>query len=150
MTPSTKKHIDRLERAQRRASRLVFIDCSPISSVTSMLSLLGWMPLAEIRQEHRLSILYKIINGLAAIPAVSHQHLNGGNTRISNSISFNLPICTTDTFEHSSYLQQSETGAYLPDHMVNFMTLSLKETISKCCQSCIFTQTRDNFCSVVG
>ena len=55
--PFYQKDIDRLERAQRRAARFVFNDYKPFSSVTSMVSQLGWKPLAERRREHRLSLL---------------------------------------------------------------------------------------------
>ena len=94
------KDIDRLERAQQGAARFVFNDYKPISRVTSMVSQLGWKQPVE-RRQHRLSLLYKIINGLVAIPAVSHIHLNTRNIRIRNSKSLKLPICTIDTFKHS-------------------------------------------------
>ena len=96
--PFYRKDIDRLERVQRRYARFVFSDYNPISSATSMVSHLGSKPLTERRREHRLSLLYKIINGLVAIPADSHLHLDIRNTRISNSKSLKLPICSTDTF----------------------------------------------------
>ena len=98
LDPFYQKDIDRLERVQRRAARFVFNDYKPLSSVTSIVSQLGWKPLAERRREHRLSLLYIIINGLVAIPADTHLHFNTRNTRISNSKSLKLPICTTDTF----------------------------------------------------
>ena len=74
LDPFYQKDIDRLERVQRRAARFVFNDNNPISSVTSMVSQLGLKPFAEKRQEHSLSLLYKIINGLVAIPADTHLH----------------------------------------------------------------------------
>ena len=78
--PFSKKDIDRLEWVQRRAARFVFNDYKPISSVTSMVSQLGWKPLADRRQEHRLSLLCKIINGLVAIIADTHLHFSTRNT----------------------------------------------------------------------
>ena len=110
--PFYQKDIDRLERVQRRAAKFVLNDYKPLSSVTSMVSLLGWKQLAERRRERRLSLLYRIINGLVAIPADTHLHFNTRNTRISNSKSLKLPICTTDTFKHSFFLLPSETGTY--------------------------------------
>ena len=110
--PFYQKDIDRLERVQQRAARFVLNDYRPLSSVTSMVSQLGWKPLTERRREHRLSLLYKIINGLVAIPADTHLHLNTGKTRISNSKLLKLPICTTYTFNHSFFLLPSETGTY--------------------------------------
>ena len=47
--PFYQKDIDRLERVQRRAARFVFNDYKQISSVTSMVSKLGWKPCAERR-----------------------------------------------------------------------------------------------------
>ena len=57
--PFYQKDIDRLERVQRRAARFVFNDYKPLSSVTSMVSQLGWKPLAERRREHCLSLFTK-------------------------------------------------------------------------------------------
>ena len=74
-----------------------------------MLSKLGWKPLAERRREHRLSLLYQIINRLVAMPAKSLLYFNTRNTQISNSKLLKLPICTTDTFKHS-FLLPSEIG----------------------------------------
>ena len=130
--PFYQKDIDRLERAQQRAARFVFNDYKPLSSVTSMVSQLGWKPLAERRREHCLSLLYKIINGLVAIPADTHLHFNTKNTRISNSKSFKLPICTTDTFKHSFFPATIRDWNSLPDDVANYKNLStFKETIRK-------------------
>ena len=126
------KDIDRLERVQRRAARFVLNDYKPLSSVTSMVSQLGLKPLAERRREHRISLLYKIINGLVAIPADTHLHFNTRNTQISNSKSLKLPICTTDTFKQSFFPATIRDWNLLPDDIVNCRNLSLfKETIRK-------------------
>ena len=130
--PFYQKDIDRLERVQRRAARFVLNDYKPLSSVTSMVCQLGWKPLAEKRREHRLSVLYKIINGLVAIPADTHLHFNTRNTRISNSKSLKLPICTTDTFKHYIFPATIRDWNLLPDDIVNYKNLSpFEETIRK-------------------
>ena len=41
---------------------------SRYSSVSDMLDVLGWTPLSQSRQEARLILFYKIINGLAQVP----------------------------------------------------------------------------------
>ena len=110
--PFYQKDIDRLERAQQRDARFVSNDYKPLSRVTSMVSQLGWKPLAERRREHRLSLLYKIINDQVAIPADTHLHFNARNTRINNSKSLKLPICTTDTFKHSFFPATIRVGTY--------------------------------------
>ena len=38
------------------------------TSVSDMLDVLGWTPLSQRRQEARLILFYKIINGLAQVP----------------------------------------------------------------------------------
>ena len=130
--PFNQKDIDRLERVQRKAARFVFNDNKPLSSVTSMASQLSWKPLAERRREHRLSVHYKIINGLVTKPADTHLHFNTRNTRISNSKSPKLPICTTDILKHTFFPATIRDWNLLPDDIVNCKNLSsFKETISR-------------------
>ena len=67
--PFYQNDIDWSEMVQRRAARFVLNDNKPISSVTNMVSRHGWKPIEDRRREHRPSLLRKIINGLAAMPA---------------------------------------------------------------------------------
>ena len=60
----TKNRSDKIERVQRQAARFV----KRYSSVSDMLDVLGWTPLSQSRQEARLILFYKIINGLAQVP----------------------------------------------------------------------------------
>ena len=84
------------------------------------------------KTRNRLSIFYKIINGLVAIPAETHLHFNTRGTRISNSKSLKLPICTTDTFKHSFFPATIKDWNLLPDDIVNCNNLSpFEETIRK-------------------
>ena len=63
--PYQKYNRDKIERVQRRAARFVTSRYSRYSSVSDVL---GWMPLSQRRQEARLILFYKIINGLAQVP----------------------------------------------------------------------------------
>ena len=56
---------DKVERVQRRAARYVK---SRYSRYSDMLNVLGRMPLSQRRQEARIILFYKIINGLAQVP----------------------------------------------------------------------------------
>ena len=64
------KDIDILERVNRRAARVVHKksywdkDVSP----TNLINDLGWKTLADRRKHQRLTMVYKISNGLVAIP----------------------------------------------------------------------------------
>ena len=64
----TKNTSDKIERVQRRAARFVKSRYSRYSSVSDMLDVLGWTPLSQRRQEARLILFHKIINGLAQVP----------------------------------------------------------------------------------
>ena len=66
--PYQKYNSDKVERVQRRAARFVQSRFSRYSSVSDMLDVLGWTPLSQRRQEARLILFYKIINGLAQVP----------------------------------------------------------------------------------
>ena len=66
--PYQKYNSDKIERVQRRAARFVKSRYSRYSSVSDMLDVLGWTPLSQRRQEARLILFYKIINGLAQVP----------------------------------------------------------------------------------
>ena len=59
---------DKVERVQRRAARFAKSSYSRYSSVSDMLDVLGLTPLSQKRQEARLILFYKIINGLARVP----------------------------------------------------------------------------------
>ena len=66
--PYQKYNSDKIERVQRRAARFVKSRYSRYSSVSDMFDELGWMPLSQRRQEARLILFHKIINGLAQVP----------------------------------------------------------------------------------
>ena len=66
--PYQKYNSDKVERVQCRAARFVKSRYSRYSSVSDMLDVLGWTPLFQRRQEARLILFYKIINGLAQVP----------------------------------------------------------------------------------
>ena len=66
--PYQKYNSDKVERVQLPAARFVTSRYSRYSSVSDMLDVLGWTPLSQRRQEARLILFYKIINGLAQVP----------------------------------------------------------------------------------
>ena len=57
---------------QQKAARFVFNDFARLSSVTTMLELLGWDSLEKRRDQLTLMMLFKIINNLMAIPHSPH------------------------------------------------------------------------------
>lgn len=77
--PYTQQASKRVEKVQRRAARWVTGRYHNTSSVTSMLTELGWRSLADRRVDSRLVMLYKIKHGLVDIPqgVYFRTHRNG-------------------------------------------------------------------------
>jgi hypothetical protein len=99
--PCHLKPIKQLEMVQRRSARYVLRRHNNTSSVTDMLSELGWSSLQERRQHQRLSMMYKIHHGLVGIqkdryctpPArktrsAPHAYIIPSSTREYHSMSF--------------------------------------------------------------
>ena len=60
-SPYTKENINKIEKIQRRAARLITNDYSSYSSVTDMLSNLEWRSLENRRTDMRLAMFFKIV-----------------------------------------------------------------------------------------
>ena len=71
-SPYTKENKHKTEMVQRRAARQVSNDYSTYSSVTEMMSNLGWRSLENRCYDICLWMFYKIVYGLAAIPVPSY------------------------------------------------------------------------------
>ena len=84
-SPNTK---DKIEMVQRRAARWVTHDYSPYSSVSNMLSNLGWRSLENRRYYARLIAFYKVVHGLVAIPVPSYFEQPKRYTRHMHPLSF--------------------------------------------------------------
>ena len=70
------------------------------SSVTDMLSNLDWVPLSERRCDARLTMRFKIINDLIAIPAGENLTKSSSRTRSGASNSYRK--CTTNTSTYAN------------------------------------------------
>ena len=71
-SPHTKELNKNIEKVQRRAARWVTSDYITYSSVTDILGNLGWRSLENKRIDARLTMFYKIVYGLVAIPLPSY------------------------------------------------------------------------------
>ena len=67
--PSTpKKNTTRLEAVQRRSARYVYNNYDYKQRVTPLLESLNWQTLQSRRQQAKAAMMYRIVNGLVAIP----------------------------------------------------------------------------------
>ena len=87
-SPYTKENINKIEKVQRRAARWVTNDYSSYSSVTDMLSNIGWRSLVNRRTDTHLAMFYKIVYGLVAIPLPSYFEHPEVYTRHMHSLSY--------------------------------------------------------------
>ena len=130
--PHLKQDIDRIENIQRRAARFVQSDYTRTSSVTSMMEELGWKPLHERRREQRLTLLYKIVNDLVAIPA--DQHITYNNRRLRHGHNKQLKIVTvnSEAYRNSFFPRTIKDWNKLPQSAIDCNTIdSFKRTISR-------------------
>lgn len=67
-SPHTQQSIHKVEMIQRRAIRWVKHNYSTYDSVTQMQESLGWRSLEQRRADAQVTMFYKIIHGLVAVP----------------------------------------------------------------------------------
>lgn len=101
--PHLEKDIKALEAVQRRAARFVCNDYSRYSSVSSMLEELQWPSLEHRRKLARLTLMYKVVNDLVAVPHGDHLRPGSTRTRGLNSQKFMNIGVKTDHYKHSFF-----------------------------------------------
>lgn len=86
--PHTISEIQTLERIQRQAARYVTADYRRTSSVSVMISKLKWPSLSSRRAVSRLTMVYRIMNNLVAIPPDTFFTINSSKTRKNHNMCF--------------------------------------------------------------
>ena len=93
--PHTRKDIDSLERVQRRAARFFKKDYNPRSSVTRMITNLGWSDLSHRWRDLRLALFYKVVTAIKAdmLTGANHpnmfKHIRADSTELLNVFTIN-------------------------------------------------------------
>ena len=99
----THRHQCKLDRTvQRRAARWVTHDYSSYSSVTQMITTLGWRSLEQRRADARLLMFYKIVHGLVEIPLPTYIQRQIRMTRTTHSYHF-IQIQTSSNYYKYSF-----------------------------------------------
>ncbi len=102
--PYTQKGIRQIEKVRRLSARYVLNRHRNRFSPTEMLGKLGWLSLEERRRQQRLTMLFKIANGIVAVDAdqyltpLFHTH----KSRYHPSQAFVVPHSNTD-YQQSSF-----------------------------------------------
>ena len=130
--PHLNKDITRIENIQRRAARFMFSDYKQTSSVTSMMDELGWKPLHERRREQRLTLLFKIVNDLVAIPADQHIRYNNRTSRNRHSKQLKVESSNSDIYKNSFFPRTIIDWNNLPQSVIDCDTVeNFKRSISR-------------------
>jgi hypothetical protein len=98
----TQKDIDCLEMTQRRSARFVYQDFRRTSSVTQMMTQLGWESLAERCAKAKVTMMYRAVHGLVCIPVWSYLTPVISATR-GNTVKLFIPYCRTTTMQYSFF-----------------------------------------------
>ena len=96
--PHTDRNINKLEAVQRRDVRFAYYRTT--SSVSDMISNLGWETLQHRRIEGKQVMMYRITFGLIEITATTLLHPATPNTR-GKSMRYVQPYCRTDPYRCS-------------------------------------------------
>ena len=122
--PYTQSSINKLEGVQPRAARFVAGDYRTTSSVSEMISNLGWETLQEGRTEAKMVMMYRITYGLIDISAISLLHPATLSTR-GNSMRYLQPFCRTDAYQWYFFPSGIRLWNQLPECVV---TAPISET----------------------
>ena len=101
--PYLVKDKNTLESVQSRAARFVYNDYRRDSSVSNMITSLGWESLEHRRKLNRLSLFDKIVNGKVAINAEDYLVKGDARTRSVNSNKYRQIQTKTAVYKHSFF-----------------------------------------------
>ncbi len=118
--PYTKRNSDQLERVQRSALRFV---CNNYSrepgTVTSLYNDTGWDLLSPRRESARLSLMFKIKNGLVDINESTYLQRSTTRTRKKNDYTFQTFQTNTDPFKYSFFPRTVGSWNELPNTVIS-------------------------------
>ena len=101
--PFTDSNISKLEAVQLKAARWVKHDYGQTSSVTDMMQSLHWRRLDQQRIDNKLSLMYKLIHNLIAIPISDFLIPLVRPSRHYHPLSYRLITATIDYYKFSFF-----------------------------------------------
>jgi hypothetical protein len=122
-SPYTKSNITKVEQVQRRATRWVRNDYTPLSSVTAMQNELGWRSLEHRRLDARLIMFYKIYHNIVAIHLPPYIQPPIRLTRHMHPLSLRQVQVTSDYLKFSFFPHCITLWNQLPAHIVTLTDL---------------------------
>jgi hypothetical protein len=116
--PYHKNQIYNVEMVQRRAARFVTSNYQREASVTDMLQKLKWPTLEVRRLQYRLVMMYRVVNGLIAIPAVQYLIPVTRVTRHTHNLAFQRQTCNSSFYMNSFFPRTTAQWNDLPGDVV--------------------------------
>ena len=113
--PHTTENINKIEMTQRRAARMVYSDYQRTSSVTTMLTQLGWPTLQARRTQAKAVMMYRVVNQLIEIPSTILVPII--STRGNNN-SYLIPFARTSVYQKSFFPDGIRIWNMLPSEAV--------------------------------
>jgi len=114
--PYTARDSNQLDSVQRRAARFVKKDYRRTTSVSQLVVQLGWESLSDRRMNARLSLFYKGLHGLAAVP-VDQLQRSTRCTRYSGTDTFIALPSRIDCYKYSFLPRTVVDWNALPEHV---------------------------------
>ena len=111
--------IHKLEMVQRTAARYVSSRWHNTSSVSDMLTTLGWRSLQARRMDAKMNMFYKMRHNLAIIPTVFNITPATRSLRHSNTQSYIIPSARCDYYHHSFFPSSIRNWNLLPQIVVD-------------------------------
>ena len=109
--PYQEGHIDRLEAVQKKAARFVTGDHRRSTSASGLVSSLEWRTLQERRLIARLTMLFKAVNGLAAVTIPPEYKQPEQDSK------FNVLHTRVDSYKFSFFPRTTRIWNLLPPHL---------------------------------
>ena len=100
--PHLQKDKDQLEKINRRAARFVLNDYDRQHSASDLLQELEWPTLEHRRTNQRLTMFYKVVQGLLAVPSSSLTPADN-RTRAKHAFKFRNITTATTQYKHSFF-----------------------------------------------
>ena len=126
--PSTQTNINTLNRVQKQAARFCKKDYSRREgAMTKILQELEWLPLETRRKISRLTMFYKIIKGLVAIPTDKHLTKSTRKTR-GHNLKYNQITYKKESFGCTFFPRTVKDWNKLPASCAESCTLELFKT----------------------
>ena len=116
--PSRKKDIDKINQIHRSAARFLTSNYSRKASVSTMLTYLGWEDLQTRRENARLTLFYKILNGHVNIPVSDDLVPADERTRGANNKNYKHIWSATSVAAASYYSRTIPGWNKLPEETV--------------------------------